>query len=85
MNYTVKLCWKDHTVCGNSGSPDCLVTNVVSTSKGFDCVLSKSDLHVIKPAGEFSEHELCVEASNVAGKNETCIHVGVVDAFGGKS
>ena len=84
VNYTVKLCWKDHTVCGNSGSPDCLVTNVVSISKGFGCVLSKSDFKVL-PAGEFSEHDLCVEASNAAGKNETCIHADFVDAFGGKS
>ena len=44
-----------------------------------------SDFYVIKPAGEFSEHDLCVEASNIAGKNETCIHADFVDAFGGKS
>ena len=84
MNYTVKLCGKDNSVCGNSGSPDCLVTNVVSTSKGFDCVLSISDFYIIKLAGEYSEHDLCVEASNVAGKNVTCIHADVVDDFGGK-
>ena len=84
VNYTVKLCKKNSSVCTNSGSPDCHVTNVVSPSKGFRCVLSNSDFSIL-PAVEYSEHNLCVEASNAAGKSETCIHAGPVDAYAGKS
>ena len=84
VNYTVKLCKKNSSVCRNSGSPDCHVTNVVSSSKEFRCVLSNSDFSIL-PAVEFSEHNLCVEASNAAGKSETCIHAGPVDAYAGKS
>ena len=84
VNYTVKLCKKNYTVCRNSGSPDCHVANVVSPSKEFRCVLSKSDFSIL-PAVEFSEHNLCVEASNVAGKRETCIHADPVGAYTGNS
>lgn len=84
MNYTVKLCKKNSSVCRNSGSPDCHVTNVVSPSKEFRCVLSKSDFSIL-PHVEFSEHKLCVEASNAAGKSETCIHADPVGAYTGKS
>lgn len=85
MNYTVKLCLKDYSDCRNSASPDCHVTNVVSPSKEFRCVLSESDFWFLGSLGEFSEHNLCVEASNVAGKSKTCIHADFVGGYVGKS
>ena len=84
VNYTVKLCQSDYSDCRNSVSPDCHVANVISPSKGFLCVLSTKDFAHIKPAQQYSEHGLCVEASNVAGKNETCILADVVGAYEGK-
>ncbi|XP_067055171.1 uncharacterized protein [Acropora muricata] len=83
VNYTVKLCQSDYSDCRNSVSPDCHVANVISPSKGFLCVLSTKDFSHINPSQQYSEHRVCVEASNVAGKNKTCILADVVDAYGG--
>ena len=85
VNYTVKLCQKNYSDCTNSVSPDCHVANVVNSSKRFLCVLSiKKDFAHITPVEQYSDHSICVEASNVAGKNQTCILADVVDAYGGK-
>lgn len=84
VNYTVKLCQSNCSDCRSSVSPECHVANVISPSKGFLCVLSVKDFTHIKPVQQYSNHCLCVEASNVAGRNQTCILADVVGAYKGK-
>ncbi|XP_015765012.1 PREDICTED: uncharacterized protein LOC107343929 isoform X2 [Acropora digitifera] len=83
VNYTVKLCQSNCSDCRSSVSPECHVANVISPSKGFLCVLSVKDFTHIKPVKQYSNHCLCVEASNVAGRNQTCILADVVGAYKG--